>query len=144
MQADSVMAFEPWPKRKSGIRPNFNQMKQAQHAHLRWRALTWVTRLHGKQTGDLWQQKRPSKTVSKVDKEVKLRADLITNPPEHFPDLKFAGCSLQYIIMLNECLGGAKWYKPYIRRPDEYVQRTAVSKNEMDAMLKEFAKNDAR
>lgn len=140
---ETLTAFEDWPKRKSGIRPNFKHRPLVKRVHLRWRALTWVARLHGKMIGDAWKEQRPGKTVAKVDKEVKLRADLLTNPPEHFPDLKFAGCSLQYIIMLNECLGGAKWYKPYIRRPDEYVQRTAVSKNKMDAMLKEF-RNESR
>ena len=140
----TVVAFEDWPKRKSGIRPNFSQMKQAKTSHIRWRALTWVTKIHGAMIGDPWKQKRPAKTVSKADKEVKIRSDLIKNPPEHFPDLKYAGCSLQYIILLNECLGGAKWYKPYIRRPDESVLKTAMSKNQMDAMLKEFSKNGTR
>ena len=137
------MAFEPWPKHKSGIRPNFSLMKQANTAHIRWRALTWVTKLYGKMIGDAWRYKRPSITVSKVDREIKLRSDLITNPPSHFPELQYAGCSLQYIIMLNECLGGAKWYVPFIRRLDEQVNNTAVSKNRMDIMLKELQSNES-
>jgi len=135
-----IECFDTWKKSKSGIRPGFERMHYANIAHVRWVGLKTVIRMYGKKIGDRWIESRPSKVLTKIDKEVKIRSDLIINPPEHFPDLKYAGCSLQYIIMLSECLGGANWYKPYIRRPDEFVKKTAVSRNKMDEMLKEFRK----
>lgn len=134
-------AFVDWPRRKSGIRPNFPQMPQAQQSFRKWHSFTWVTKLHGQLIGDKWKAKRPQKTVSKVEREIKLRTDVISNPPKDFPNLKHpSGCSLQYIIMLAECLGGAEWYEPYIRRTDEYLVANPKKEAEMKAALKELAK----
>ena len=132
--------FEQWPKHKSGIRPAFSKQEYVKATHKKWRALHWATKLYGVKVGDLWKQKRPAVTVSKIDREIKLKGSVLENPPEYFPELKFAGCSLQYIIMLAECLGGATWYRPFIKRQDEAVEKTTMSKNQMETLLQRFQK----
>lgn len=134
--------LEPWPKHKNGIRPGFSKQEYVKATHRKWRALHWATKIHGAMIGDLWKAKRPGITVAKVDKEIKLKGSVLEHPPEYFPELKFAGCSLQYIIMLAECLGGAAWYRPFIRRQDEAVEKTAMPRNQMDELLKRF-RNEA-
>lgn len=133
--------LEPWPKHRNGIREGYQKQPVISSLKRKWNALFTLTILQGQKTNDLWKQKRPSITVSKIDREIKLKVNVLENPPELFPELKHpAGCSLQYLIMLAEALGGADWYEAYIYRRDEADVKPAISEEKLETFLAKIAK----
>ena len=130
-----------WPKHKSGIRPGYQNEPIVRSAKTKFEALLACVRIKGVELNDLWRQKKPSKFVSKIDREIKLKTSVLDTPPELFPGLRHpAGCSLQYLIMLSESLGGADWYEPYINRHDEADIPAAISQEKLETILAKIAK----
>ena len=136
------MEFEPWPKHKSGIRPGFLKRTIVRSAKRKFDALYSLVMMYGEKINDLWRVQRPKREVSRVDREIKLKTSVLENPPELFPNLRHpAGCSLQYLIMIAECLGGAEWYESYINRHDEADVPVEISSNKIEELLEKIAKN---
>lgn len=96
-------------------------MRYIEIVELKWNALLDLVRLQGYKQYDMWKIQRPRKTLSKVEKQVKLRSGILSDPPDTFPNLKHeTGCSLQFIIIcaeITECTD--KWYEKFLSRPDE-------------------------
>ena len=133
--------LELWPKHKSGIRKGYLNQPTVRSAKTKFDALFACVRLKGIQLNDLWRQKKPAKFVSKIDREIKLKTSVLESPPELFPELRHpAGCSLQYLIMLAESLGGADWYESYINRHDEADIPAAISQEKLETLLGKFTR----
>lgn len=96
-------------------------MRYAEIVEVKWNALIDLVRLQGFKENDLWKIQRPLRTLSKVEKQVKLKTSLIVENPELFPGLKhITGCSLQFMIMCCEITNyQTKWYEKFLSRPDE-------------------------
>ena len=136
-----------WPKHRSGIRPEFPKMPAAYPLIVKWNALQILVMIRGKQTNDLWKLKRPQKELSRIDREIKLKVDVLENPPELFPQLKHpAGCSLQYLLMICEILGGSQsdWYEQYLNRLDEADIRTNFSKDKIESLIGKYGRNTSK
>lgn len=128
--------MEHWPKHKSGIRPDFLKQPIVRAAKKKYDALFSLVTMYGTKINDLWRVKRPKREVSRIDKEIKLKTSVLESPPELFPNLRHpAGCSLQYLIMLAECLGGAEWYNVYINRHDEADVDPAIQVDALEKIL---------
>jgi len=131
--------LDKWPKHRSGIREGYLKQPFVRSVKTKFDALFACVRFQGILLNDLWRQKKPSKFVSKIDREVKLKTSVLENPPELFPELRHpAGCSLQYLIMLAESLGGADWYDAYINRHDEADIPAAISEEKLEKLLGKF------
>lgn len=130
--------LEKWPKHKSGIREVYKNQPCISNLIVKFEALHSLVRLNGVKTGNLWDQKVPSKKVKKIEQEVKLKISLADKPPELFPNNKHpSGCSLQYLIMIAEILGAPNWYEQYINRYDEAIDTTnnLISKEKIEEIL---------
>lgn len=96
-------------------------MRYADIVQVKWNALIDLVRLQGIKENDLWKIQRPLKTLSKVEKQVKLKTNLLVESHDLFPNLKhITGCSLQFMIMCCEITDQKpKWYEKLLSRPDE-------------------------
>ncbi len=141
LKRSKLSRIEYWPKHKSGIRPGYLNELPTRSAKTKFDALHICVIAYGNMKGDLWRQKKPGKFVAKIDREVKLNTSVLEKNPELFPGLRHtAGCSLQYLIMLAECLGGADWYETFINRFDEADVEPVISQEKLESLLEKVVK----
>ena len=80
----------------------------------KWRGLLAITRLRGLRDNDKWMEKRPRKYVKSAEEACKIKITLLDEEgglPLRHP----SGCSMQYIMLINELLGGT-WHHRYCNK----------------------------
>lgn len=125
--------IEPWPKHRSGIRDGYENMPYIQALNTRWKALHTLVKLVGLRDNDLWKQKVPSKTIASLERQIKLKTNLLETDETLLKHE--SGCSLQYLIFIAEIMGAENWYENLLNRNMEAEIKSDYSRNKVDGLL---------
>jgi len=137
-----------WPKHKSGIRKGFSKRPIIQAVATKWYALGIVIRLRGRQLSNKWLENGWKDKRKEVEQQSKLRTSTLGSDEKltlefNGEQITFvngrhpSGCSIQYIIMLAECIDTSReaWYESIINRYHEDTKQIGIAKSKLEKLL---------